>query len=109
MALAGERQEVADDLRRALRFAEDRLEAAPRLIVHRALRQPFRPRQDRRQRVVQLVRDAGDGLPERGQFFRLQQLMVEIARLVLEPLALADVAHQRLDANAARRTARHAP
>src|SRR5262249_39515154 len=39
---------------------------------------------------------------EGGELFRLQQLVVEIARLVLEPLALADVAHERLDPQAAR-------
>ena len=44
------------------------------------------------------MRDAGDRLPERGELFGLQQLVIEIAGLVLEALALADVAHQRLDA-----------
>ena len=46
------------------------------------------------------MRDAGDGLSERGKLFRLQQLVVQVACLVLEALALADVAHQGLDANA---------
>ncbi len=45
------------------------------------------------------MRDAGDGLPERGEFFGLQQLVIQIARLVLEFLALAHVAHQRVDAD----------
>ena len=44
------------------------------------------------------MRDAGDRLAERRELFGLQQLVIEIARLILEPLALADVAHQRLDA-----------
>ena len=69
-----------------------------RLLVDLALREALGPGQDRRQRIVQLVGDAGDGLPERGELFGLQQLVIEIARLILEPLALADVAHQRFDA-----------
>ena len=47
------------------------------------------------------MRDAGDRLAERGELLRLQQLVIEIARLILEPLALADVAHQRFDAERA--------
>ena len=110
VALARERQQVADDLRGALRLAQDGLEAALRLLVDRSLREPLGPGQDRRERVVQLVRDAGDRLAERGELFRLQQLVIQIARLILEPLALADVAHQRLDAGRRRRrAARRAP
>ena len=96
--LAGKRQQVAHDLRRALRLAQDRFETALGLLVDRSLREPLGPRQDRRERIVQLVRDAGNRLTERGELFRLQQLMIEIARLIFEPLALADVAHQRFDA-----------
>ena len=63
LPLARERQQVADDARGALRFAEDRLEAAAdRVVERRSLRQPLGPAEDRRQRVVQLVRDAGDRL-----------------------------------------------
>ena len=43
--------------------------------------------------------DAGNRLTERGELFSLQQLMIKIARLIFEPLALADVAHERFDAN----------
>ena len=98
MALAREGQQVADDLRGALRLAEDGVEAAPGLLVDRTLRQTLGPGEDGRERIVQLVRDAGDRLPERGELLGLQQLVIEIARLILEPLALADVAHQRFDA-----------
>ena len=52
------------------------------------------------------MRDAGNRLAERGHLFRLQELMVEIARLVVEPLAFADVAHQRFDAQRRRRRLR---
>ena len=81
-----------------------RMVSRPRLVLlvdlrGRPLRQPLGPGQDGRERVVQLVRDAGDRLPERGEFFGLQQLVIQVARLVLELLALADVAHQRVDAD----------
>ena len=102
LPLARERQEIADDLRRALGLAEDRLEAALRLLVdfrRRALRQPFGPRQDRGERVVQLVRDAGNRLAERRQLLGLQELVIQIAGLVLEFLALADVADEGIDAD----------
>ena len=102
LPLARERQQVAHDLGGALRLAEDGLEAAPRFLVDLRggpLRQPLGPRQDRRERVVQLVRDAGNRLPERREFFGLQQLVIQIARLILELLALADIAHQRVDAD----------
>ena len=46
------------------------------------------------------MRDAGDRLAERRELLGLQQLMIEIARLILEPLAVADVAHERFDAHA---------
>ena len=106
MALARERQQVADDLRGALGLAQDGVEPAPGLFVDGPLRQPFRPGQDRRERIVQLVGDPGNRLAERRQLLRLQQLMVEVPRLILQPLPFADVAHQRLDAQLARLGAR---
>jgi hypothetical protein len=74
------------------------VEPAPRALVGRPLREPLGPGQDRGERVVQLVRDAGNRLAERRELLGLEQLVVEIARLVLETLALAHVAHERLDA-----------
>ena len=103
LPLAGKRQQVADDARGALGFAEDDVDAAPRCSVERLLGEPLGPAQDRRQRVVQLVRDAGNRLAERRHLFRLQQLLIEVARLVVQPLALADVADQRFDADRALR------
>ena len=102
VALAREGQQVAHDLRGALRFAQDRFETAARLLVDRFLREPFRPGEDGCERIVQLVRHARDGLPERGELLGLEQLVIQVARLILEALALADVAHQRLDADAVR-------
>ena len=85
---------------------EDGLEAAAdRLVERRSLRQPLGPAEDRRERVVQLVRDAGDRLAERRHLLGLQQLVIDVARLVVELLALADVAHQRLDAQRCRSSA----
>ena len=81
--------------------SQDGFEAAPGLLVDRPLRQSFCPGQDGRERIVQLVRDAGNRLSERRQLLGLQQLMVEVARLILEPLPLADVPHQGLDAKLA--------
>ena len=45
------------------------------------------------------MRDAGHGLAERRHFLRLQQLLIEVPRLVVQLLALADVADERLDAH----------
>ena len=87
---------------RAARSDSLRITSSPRFIgvvAGEALRQPLGPRQDGRQRVVQLVRHARDGLAERRHLLGLQQLVVEVARLILEVLALADVADERLDAH----------
>ena len=102
LTLACEREQVADDAGGALRLAQDDVESAPHRVVGiGVLRQPLGPRQNRRQRIVQLVGHARDRLPQRRHFFGLQELVVEIARLHLELLPLAHVAHQRLDAHGA--------
>ena len=111
LPLAREGQQLAHDLRGALGLVEDHIHAAPRAVVERARGQAFGPGEDGGQRVVELVRDARNGLAERGHLLGLQQLLVEVARLIVELLPLADVAHQRVDAHACRRArrARHAP
>ena len=85
---------------RAARSDSLRIVSRPRRsgVERRRLREPFGPAENRRERVVQLVRDAGNGLAERGHFLGLQQLVIDVARLVVELLALADVADERLDA-----------
>jgi len=98
LALAREGQQVADDAGGTLGFGEDDLESLPRLVVHATFGEPLRPRQDGGERIVELVRDAGNGLPERGHLLGLQQLVAAVARLVVELLALADVPDQGLDA-----------
>ena len=100
VALAREGQQVADDLGGALRLAEDGLEAAARVVVGGPLRQTLGPGEDGRERVVELVRDAGDRLTERRELLGLEQLVVEVAGLIFETLTVADVAHERLDAQA---------
>ena len=63
-----EGQQVADDARGALGFAEDDVESAPRRFVERCFcDRRSAQREDRRQWIVQLVRDAGDRLSERRQ------------------------------------------
>ena len=95
LALAREGQQVADDARGAFGFAADDLEAAARLVVGRMLGEALGPGENRRERVVQFVRDARNRLAERGHLFRLQKLVVQIARLIVHPLALGHVADER--------------
>ena len=88
---------------RAARSASPRMTSTPRRGrgIEGLFGQALGPAQDRRERVVQLVGDAGNRLSERRHLFRLQQLLVQVARLVVDLLALADVADERLDAHAA--------
>ncbi len=78
---AGEREQVADDAGGAAGLLGD----APQVVAHRLRRarrvagaplalEQLREADDARQRVVQLVRDAGDELADRRQLLRLQQL-----------------------------------
>ena len=94
LALARERQQVADNAGGAFGFGQDDFQSLSRLVVDVAFGEPFGPRQDGRQRVVQLVGNAGNGLAERGHLLGLQQLVTAIARLVVQFLALADVADE---------------
>ena len=87
---------------RAARSDSERmtLEAALAVGVLLAGREALGPREDGGQRVVQFVRDARDRLAQRGELLGLQQLAVEVARLVVQLLAVADVADQGLDEQA---------
>ena len=69
-----------------------------RLFVEAAAREPFRARENRRERIVQLVRHARHRLAERREFFRLRQLVIQLARLILQLLSLGDVADDGFDA-----------
>ena len=98
VALPGEGQQVPHDAGRPLRLAENRLDPALRLRRRRARGQPFGARQDGRQRVVQLVGDARDGLAQGRHLLRLHQLVRGVAAQGLEPPPLADVAHEGVEA-----------
>ena len=97
VALAGEGQQVAHDLGGAFRLAADDLDPPLRVGIDRPGRQTLRPGQNRRQRVVQLVCYAGYGLTQRRHLLRLQQLLAEVAALVLQLSSFADVAHERVE------------
>ena len=96
--LARERLQVAHDARGPFGGVVDGVEIAAGELVEPPPAQPLGARQDRRQRVVQLVRDARHRLAQRGEFFGLRQLQIEIARLILQLSPLGDVAHQRFEA-----------
>lgn len=100
MPFAREGEQAADDARRALGLAEDGLEAAAQGRRGRLLREPFGRREDGRERVVQLVGHARHRLAERRQLLGLEQLLLQVARLVVELLALGDVADERADVQA---------
>jgi hypothetical protein len=101
VALAREGEQVAHDARCAFGLAEDDVQPALGRLVELPVGEPLRPGEDRGERVVQLVRDAGDGLAERRHLLGLEQLVVEIPRLIVELLPIVDVADQGLDADAA--------
>ena len=93
---------------RAARSASWRIVSSPCADLRAGLpaRHPLGPHQDRGERVVQFVRDAGDRLAEHRHLLGLEQLLVEVARLLLELPALADVAEQRVDLQRVRRRSR---
>ena len=101
VALAGEHQQAAHDLGGALGLAEDGVETAAQRRIGGLAIQPLGRGENRRQRVVEFVRDARNGLAERRQLLGLQQLLIEVARLIVQTLALADVTHQRIEPEAA--------
>ena len=73
-------------------------------LVHRVVAlgavervEDLRVAQDRGERVVQLVRDTRDRLSQRRHLLCLQQLVIDLAHLVIQLLPLSDVAQQRFD------------
>ena len=97
VALAGERQQMPDDPGGALGFVEDGVEPLPEALGRGPAREPLGPGEDGRERVVQLVRDPGDGLAEHRHLLGLQELVIEVAGLIFELLPLADVAEEGVD------------
>ena len=101
LALAREGQQVPDDPGGPLRLAENGIQAPAHRLVGLPLGQPLGRREDCGERVVQLVRDARDCLPEGCHLLRLEELVVEIPRLIFEPLPIAHIPDQGFDANGA--------
>src|ERR1051326_3790090 len=80
-ALAGEVLYALDRLRAVLRRLDDDVEAAPDLAQVARLQHQLGAREDAGQRVVEVVRDAGRKLAERGELLHLRVLLAH-------PLAL---------------------
>ena len=98
LALARKRLEVAGDVRHALGEIVDEVEVARHLREFAALGEDFRARHegaDRRQRLVDLVRDRGRHLTERGKLAGLHQLVLRGAQPRLGAPALLDLGVQR--------------
>ena len=91
---SGEDEQVAHDFRGPVRFAKDQLEIAlemrraERVVLQHQLDVPH----DALQRIVQLVRDAGDELPQRRELFRLRQPVAQLRALGFETRLVGDVA-----------------
>ena len=85
VALPRKGLQVADDAGGAFGGVVNRIEIATRAFVEFEGCQPLGAREDRRERIVQLVRHAGHRLAQRRQFLGLQKLLVDVARLILEP------------------------
>jgi hypothetical protein len=101
MPLPRERLQVADNTSGAFGGVVNRIEVASRAFIEIARGQAFRAREDGRQRIVQLVRNAGHRLAQRRQLFGLKKLLIDVPGLILEPLALRHVSHHGFDAIAA--------
>ena len=87
LLLPREAQQVLDDVRRALGLLPDdreRLAQGRRHVGH--LAQEIGEADDRGERVVEVVRDAGDELADGGHFFRLDELVLQSPplRLIIE-------------------------
>ena len=95
--LAGEREQLPRNPRGALRFLVQRGQPCGERRARALQPKPLGQRQDGAQRVVQLVRDPRHRLPEGRHLLGLQQLLVEVARLLLPPPPLADVPHEEMD------------
>ena len=84
---AGEHEQVADDLRGAVAVLVDPPQLArgagvpPPTVVDQQLEMP----EDALERVVHLVRDAGDELSERRELLGLRQALAQRLALGLEP------------------------
>src|SRR5215470_4478108 len=97
-ALARECLQVAGDARHAFGQVSDEIEVARHLNKIAPLhKDPGAGHEgaDRRQRLVDLVRDRRRHLPERGEFAGLHQLVLGFAQTHLSPASLLDLGLQR--------------
>src|SRR5207253_3256895 len=95
-----EDEQVPYDLRRAIRFTINRADLAAQLFGKRSCRpQELEVAEDALQRVVQLVRDAGDELAERRQLFALRQALPQLLAFRLEPRLRGQIARDDDAAN----------
>ena len=79
--LAGEREEVDDDPLAAARRLHDPREVVLEIAAPVAGLQELRVTQDRGERIVQLVRDAGDDLSQARQPLRLREALLRAAQI----------------------------
>ena len=98
LALAREGLEMAGDAGHAIGQAGDQVEIAGHLPEVAALGENLRARHegaDRRQRLVDLVRERGRHLAERRELAGLHQLILRRAQARLRPAVLVDLGLQR--------------
>jgi hypothetical protein len=81
-------QQVADDLRRPVRLAQDDVDPLAQLPVERLQLHELRVSQDGAQGIVQLVRDAGQQAPERHHLLVLDDLFLGVLHLLQPRLQL---------------------
>ncbi len=91
-AHAGEDQQVADDLRRPVRLVQDAPELGFLARVGRRSQQQLDVAEHALQRVVDLVRDAGHELAERGELLGLREPGLQGLALGLEAARFGHVA-----------------
>ena len=97
---SGEHQQVAHNLCGAIGLAINPLHVAPKRLRKGAGRaQQLEMAEHALQRVVQLVRDARDELPERSQFFRLHEPVAQLGAFGLELGLRRHVARNEHDAD----------
>ena len=97
---ARKHQQIAHDLRRAVGFAINQLHVAAQRFRKRAGRaQQLEMAEHALQRVVQLVRDAGHELAERGELLRLHQPVAQFGALGFELRLRRDIARHQHDAH----------
>ncbi len=97
VALAGECEQLARDPRGALGFLVQGREACGERRAGALQAESLGQREDGAERVVQFVRDPGHRLAQCRHLLGLQQLLIEVPRLLFASPALADIPNQEID------------